>query len=313
MTLRPSSKKPLRTKQRKTIQPRKTFIQQFVEFFKSIGFALVAVIILNSFVVASFQVPTGSMETTVLAGDLLFVNKFIYGGTTPPTIPILGIITGKEIEIPYFRIPGFRRPKQGDVIVFIFPGMRDDAKAREFQYYLKRCVAVAGDTLMVRDKQVFVNGKPFPNPPGVHYLTDTRPIDIVNSDIFPKGAPWNQDNYGPLRIPKKGDVVALTIDNLPQWDTFIKREGHTVETRDGKILIDEKESTSYTIKRDYVFGMGDNRDDSLDSRFWGFIPEENVVGTPMVVYWSWDPNIQLFNLFKKIGTIRFSRIFTLIH
>ena len=107
-----------------------SFKQKVVEFFKSIGFALGAVIILNSFVLASFQVPTGSMENTVMAGDLLFVNKFIYGGSTPQTIPILGIITGTEIEIPYFRVPGFREPERGDVIVFIFPGNREEEKSK---------------------------------------------------------------------------------------------------------------------------------------------------------------------------------------
>lgn len=312
MAEKPTQKKPQLSRSKKQ-PPRKTFKEQFVEFGKSIGFALVAVIILNSFVLASFQVPTGSMEMTVLAGDLLFVNKFIYGGTTPPTVPILGILTGKEIEIPYFRIPGFREPRQSDVIVFIFPGYRDDVKAREFQYYLKRCVAVSGDTLEVREKQVYVNGKIFPNPPGVHYLTEPRQRGSVNTDIFPKNMPWNQDNYGPLRIPKKGDVVQLTMENLEQWNTFIKREGHTVEVSDGKILVDGKQVQSYTVERDYVFGMGDNRDDSLDSRFWGFIPKEHVVGTPMIVYWSWDPNVQLFNLFKKLSTIRLNRIATIIY
>lgn len=284
-----------------------------IEFFKTIGFALGAVIILNSFVLASFQVPTGSMENTVMAGDLLFVNKFIYGGTTPPTIPILGILTGTEIEIPYFRIPGFKDPERGDVIVFIFPGERDLVKARQFQYYLKRCVAVAGDTLQIINKQVYINGKPMTNPEHMIYRDGIEPPTYYNDQIFPPGKPWNRDNYGPLVIPKKGDVIPLTLDNLREWNIFIQREGHSVDVVDGAILIDGKPSTSYTVERDYVFGMGDNRDDSLDSRFWGFIPKEYVVGTPMVVYWSWDPNVPLINLFKKIGTIRFSRIATIIN
>ena len=87
----------------------------------------------------------------------------------------------------------------------------------------------------------------------------------------------------------------------------------TVSIEGDRIVIDGKPATSYTVKRDYVFGMGDNRDDSLDSRFWGFIPKESVVGTPMIVYWSWDPNVPLFNLFKKIGSIRLGRLATIIH
>ncbi len=281
--------------------------KSFVETLKSLGFALVAVIILNSFVLASFQVPTGSMENTVMAGDFLFVNKFIYGGTTPPTIPLIGILFGKEIETPYFRIPGFKDPEKGDVIVFIFPGYREEIKAHEFQYYLKRCVATAGDTLRVVDKQVYVNGKKYNNPEGVVYSRQLEPSGYVSSDIFPRGKNWNRDNYGPLRIPAEGDVVQLTIENIQEWATFIRREGHEVEVRGRDVFIDGQQTATYKVERDYVFGMGDNRDDSLDSRFWGFIPKENVIGSPMIVYWSMDPSIH--NFIKKI---RFDRMFTII-
>jgi signal peptidase I len=280
----------------------------FKETLKSLGFALVAVIILNSFVLASFQVPTGSMEKTVLAGDFLFVNKFIYGGTTPPTVPLIGILFGKEIEIPYVRTPGFSDVEKGDVIVFIFPGYRDDAKAQEFQYYLKRCVAVSGDTIRIADKKLTINGQPFPKYDGIQFYNDLMPAEYADPKIFPAGKPWNKDHYGPLVVPGEGDVLTLSIDNIAEWATFIRREGHTLELRGEQILIDGKAATSYTVERDYVFGMGDNRDDSLDSRFWGFIPEEYVVGTPIMVYWSMDPLIS--SLAKKI---RFSRMFTFIN
>jgi len=285
----------------------KSIKKNISETLKSLGFALIAVVILNSFVLASFQVPTGSMENTVLAGDFLFVNKFIYGGTTPPTIPIIGILFGKEIEIPYFRVPGFTDPEKGDVIVFIFPGYREEVKARDFQYYLKRCVATAGDTLQIIDKQVFVNGEEQENPDGIIYSRDIEPEGSISHDIFPRGKSWTRDNYGPLRIPAKGDVIEVHQENIHEWDTFIRREGHEVTMRGGDILIDGTVATTYSVKRDYVFGMGDNRDDSLDSRFWGFIPEEYVIGSPMIVYWSMDPSIH--NVFKKI---RFSRMFSII-
>ena len=111
----------------------------------------------------------------------------------------------------------------------------------------------------------------------------------------------------PLVVPSEGDVINLTMENIAEWATFIRREGHTVAIAGGNITIDGKPASSYTVERNYVFGMGDNRDDSLDSRFWGFIPEEYVVGTPMMVYWSMDPTIN--NIFRKI---RLSRVFTLI-
>ncbi len=279
------------------------------ETLKSLGFALVAVIILNSFVLASFQVPTGSMENTVMAGDFLFVNKFIYGGTTPPTIPLIGIFFGTEIELPYTRTPGFRDPEKGDVIVFIFPGERDRLEPRDgFQYYLKRCVATAGDTVRIIDKQLYINGEKFEDPEGVHYFRETLSADVADPQIFPPDKPWNRDQYGPLVVPAEGDVIELNGENIREWAIFIRREGHDVAMRGGQVLIDGVPADSYTVERDYVFGMGDNRDDSLDSRFWGFIPEEEVVGTPMMVYWSMDPTLN--NLFKKI---RFDRMFTIIN
>src|SRR5690606_33161316 len=106
------------------------------------------------------------------------------------------ILTGKEIEIPFFRVPGFREPERNDVIVFIFPGNRDVVNPDLFQYYLKRCVAIAGDTLQVIDKQVYINGVAMPNPEGLVYMFEPQPAEYANPQIFPPGKPWNQDNYG---------------------------------------------------------------------------------------------------------------------
>ncbi|MCS6809626.1 MAG: S26 family signal peptidase, partial [Bacteroidota bacterium] len=90
-----------------------------------------------------------------------------------------------------------------------------------------------------------------------------------------------------------------------QWEIFIRREGHDVNLSNGTIVIDGVPSTRYTVERDYCFGMGDNRDNSLDSRYWGFIPMDDVVGTPLIVYWSWETNLP--NILEKFATIRLSR------
>ncbi len=114
----------------------------------------------------------------------------------------------------------------------------------------------------------------------------TKNIDTTQS-IFPINKKWNQDWYGPLRIPKKGDVVQLNQQTLPEYQWIISEyEHHRLENKNGKIFVDGKETTQYTIQQDYYMMIGDNRDASLDARFFGFVPEENIVGSPMFTWLS---------------------------
>lgn len=278
------------------------------DFFKDMVFVLVSFFFLNSFVLASFEVPTGSMENEIMAGDFLFVNKFIYGGTTPRTIPFT------NIRIPWFRVPAFQDVEHGDVIVFEFPGQRDEVNPEEFLFYLKRVIGLHGDTVQIINRVVYVNGRPVPIPRNMKFNSyNMTPPGVTDPRIFPKGAPYNEDNWGPVVIPSKGDIIPLDYTNVMQWETFIRREGHTIQTnQSGHVLIDGVPATSYTVEHNYLLGMGDNRDNSLDGRFWGFIPEENIVGTPMIVYWSWNPDTPIFNIFAKLGSIRPGRIGSLI-
>ena len=285
-----------------------TLKQRFVNGLKETGIVLGAFLVLNSFVLASFEVPTGSMENEIMTGDFLIVNKFIYGGTTPRTIPFT------NIKVPAFKLPSWWPVERGDVIVFIFPGQRDEVEPTEFAYYLKRVMALSGDTLSVVNRVVYVNGIPAPVPRNIKFNTGMiQPAGAPNPRIFPPGAPFNEDNYGPIVVPKKGDVIILDRENFSRWRIFIAREGHSVEWRGEKVLIDGEVASSYVVSRDYVVGMGDNRDNSLDSRFWGFIPQESIVGTPLITYWSWDPDLPLVRIFDKIATVRWGRIGALVH
>lgn len=284
-----------------------TISEHLWSWVKTIIGAIIVVMFINGALIASFMVPTQSMESTVLAGDFLFVNKFVYGPTTPQIVPFL------NIPIPFIKFPGYKDPEVGDVIVFIYPGDRDSIKSSEFIYYLKRCVATAGDTLEIRNKNLYVNGKKYGLPEHGQYtqpeITDINAINFENSVTFPQGAGYTKDNYGPIRIPKKGDLINLNPDNIVQWNMFIQREGHQVEVIGSEIMIDGKTTSTYKVERDYCFGMGDNRDNSSDSRYWGFVPYDNVVGTPMVVYWSWDPNMPMMNnLIEKFKSLRLSRL-----
>lgn len=283
-----------------------TPLETLWSWVKTLVGAIIFVMIINGVLVASFVVPTGSMENTVMTGDFLFVNRLIYRPSTPQIVPFL------NMPLPYLSVRGYKTPEKGDVIVFIFPGERDEVEPEAFQYYLKRCVATAGDTLEIVNNQLFINGEKRELPE--HGRLDPRAYHDPSEKwrTFPKGKDYTHDNYGPIRIPKQGDTISLNIKNLIQWDTFIRREGHEVDFNSNTIYIDGQPVDYYVVERNYVFGMGDNRDHSSDSRYWGFIPEKNIVGSPLVVYWSWDTNIPFAKILDKLGSIRFSRIATII-
>lgn len=353
-------------------------------FLGSITFAVVFATIIHVFVTQPFGIPTGSMERTLLVGDFLFVNKWSYGYRLPMrplAIPFLqGTITdtGEKgnpkddpksyadgVKLPYARIFQFNKPQKNDVVVFNYPQDSVHTAIDRKDPYVKRCVAVAGDTFEMRAGRLFVNGKPetvlgdqevqhaytvntgtqldipslyntygflpvreMQNDKGFVYmfqgLTDktakeiktlpnvvsmeeniypkdsatisyklnadksayTKSIDTTQS-IFPINKPWNQDWYGPLKIPKKGDVVTINQETLPEYQWIIsKYENNKLENKNGKIFINGKETNQYTIQQDYYMMVGDNRDASLDARFFGFVPEENIVGKPMFTWMS---------------------------
>jgi len=274
------------------------------DLIKDIVFVLVSFFFLNSFVLASFEVPTGSMENEIMAGDFLFVNKFLFGGTTPRTVPFT------NIRLPWFRVPAIRDVERGDVIVFEFPGQREEVRSHEFMFYLKRAVALARDTVQIVNRVLYVNGSLAPLPRNLKFNSSQMlPAGAPDPRIFPRGEPFNEDNWGPVVVPAKGDVLPLTTETFNRWKTFIGREGHEATLdRNGRVLVDGVPATQYVVEHNYIFGMGDNRDNSLDGRFWGFIPQENIVGTPMIVYWSWDPEVPLANFLTKVQTIRFDRL-----
>ena len=128
-------------------------------------------------------------------------------------------------------------------------------------------------------------------------------------DIYPLNGNkhWTRDNYGPVWIPEKGKSLQLTLDNLPVYERCIRTyEGNTLEVRDDKIFINGQETKEYTFKMDYYWMMGDNRHNSLDSRYWGFVPEDHIVGKPIFIWWSSDPDR------SGISGIRWSRLFRIV-
>ncbi|MCQ2185856.1 MAG: signal peptidase I [Bacteroidales bacterium] len=357
----------------------------FTEWVDAIIFALIVVTFINTFFFQAFKIPSSSMESSLMTGDHLFVSKLSYGPRipqTPLTIPFThNVIGSKEsystlIQNDYRRLKGFGKVKRSDIVVFGFPNgdsvlvqapgsdyymvsrvMGRDAaiaqygpvKARpmdKVDHYVKRCVAVAGDTLKIENGVLYVNGMPAPvykgqqtsytvvtstvtypelsmtaeraeslanqsNVVSVEANVDEYPADYPDSylTIFPfsEDYRWTRDNYGPIWIPSAGSTVTLNPENLPLYERIIsKYEGHDLKVEDGAILIDGQMAQSYTFAQDYYFMMGDNRHNSLDSRYWGFVPEDHIVGKPSIVWLSTDetkkfPNNIRWKRFLKVN------------
>lgn len=194
----------------------------FREYAEAIIIALALAFLIRTFVVQAFKIPSGSMEPTLEIGDHILVNKFIYG-----------------IKIPFTSIRLFPldKPKRGDVVVFIYP--LDPSKD-----FIKRVVAVEGDTVQIVNKKLIINGTEVPDPHAV-YKDDT---------VFPAEV-QKRDNFGPVTVPKG-----------------------------------------------CLFVLGDNRDRSLDSRFWGFVPIEDLRGKAFIIYWSWNSQ-ETSVRWKRIGKL----------
>ena len=427
-------------------------VRNIMSWVDAIVFALVAVYFVNIYVFQNYQIPSSSLEKSLLVGDYLYVSKLSYGPrvpNTPLSMPLaqhtLPLVNTKSyIEWPqwdYKRVPGLGKVKRNDIVVFNFPAgdtvatnyqqtdfyslaynegqrmypnpVNMDSLTRKQQRavydlyynagrnlilsnpkmygdvvvrpvdrrenYVKRCVGLPGDTLEIRDAQVYIDGKPLENPEDMqlNYLVQTtgpyitedmfRELGISKDDqamvpnesllmemglthrdaqgrlaptydlpltkkmletlsgnkklisrivmepemftgqMYPLNlyTKWDRNNYGPIWIPKKGATIKLTEDNLPIYERPIRAyEGNTLEVKEDGIYINGKKTDEYTFKMDYYWMMGDNRHNSADARSWGFVPEDHVVGKPIVVWLSLDKDRGWFD-----GKIRWNRIF----
>jgi signal peptidase I len=229
---------------------RKSTVREYTE---SIAVAVLIALFLRAFVVEAFKIPSGSMIPTLQVGDHIFVNKFIYGVRIPWTNIKFGM--------------GYRQPRRGEVIVFIYPKEPD-------KDFIKRIVAIPGDTVEIRDNQLYINDKPVPRE---HASGDCEYMDYEEVS-----GRWEERHC---------DRFRETLDGTT-FTTIFDRNSPTHSWR------------PVTVPPDSVFVMGDNRDNSHDSRFWGFVPYDLIKGKAMVIWWSSG---------EPEGWIRPARMFTLIH
>ena len=273
-------------------------------FGKVLLVTLVAALFLKFFVVEAYRIPSSSMEETLFAGDFLLVNKFIYGARTPRYLPFT------QLEIPTLQLPRLLDLRRGDVVVFESPVWQKNRKSGVVNF-VKRCIGLPGDTLQIRNQVVYVNGLrlPFPDQ-GRKGKMIPLPGGFVDPGIYPPGAPFNAADYGPLLIPTQGQEVEINTDNADVWRELIVREGHTFATRNSFVLIDGQPAEKYKVEKEYYFMMGDNRENSLDSRFWGFVPSDLIIGKAMMVYWSWEDTDGSFS--ERLNAVRWDRIGMLV-
>ena len=288
-------------------QSEKSIASTFIEYGKTIFITLLAAFILKLFVVEAYRIPSTSMENTLKVGDFLLVNKLAYGIRTPHHLPFTAAY------LPSFTIPLLHSVRRGDVVVFEYPGSRDEIKPSESVNYIKRCIGLPGDTVQIKSGNVFINGFEISFPP--FCKQESHQVSNLfhrSSEMFPEGSTFNDDNYGPIIVPKRGDTLQIDPASFFKWRVFIEREGHTVRSVADKILVDGAIASTYRVQRDYYFVLGDNRNNSMDSRYWGFVTEDRLIGEALFVYWSWNPEVSVSSLSEKFSTIRWERIGTLI-
>ena len=261
------------------------------DWVEALLFALVIAFVLRSFVVEAYRIPSSSMENTLLVGDFLLVNKFLYGAQLPFTDA---------------RLPALKAVAQGDVVVFKFPRDKETT-------FIKRCVAVAGQTIEIKNKVVFVDDVEQAFPIEAKFSDTFEPNGKSDRAIFPSFSTFNRDNYGKVRVPKQGDVITLDEQSFHLYKFLLEDEGHSASLMGGTVYVDGKPTATYQVKENYYFVLGDNRDNSHDSRYWGFVPESHIIGSALLIYWSWNPDVQLSNVFEKFRTVRWERIGRIIH
>ena len=365
------------------------------EWISSIVFAIIAATLVHTYVMQPYTIPSSSLEKTLLIGDFLFVSKFHYGARVPMTTVALPMVHDtipftnsksylfddriekketswkNKLQLPYMRLPGFQKIKRNDIVVFNQPAdtLLDMNKFNpDRNYYkpidkktnlVKRCVAVAGDSLEIRDGYIYINGERaiyndrakiqynfsvntggqaispaalsgrynvreggrmqdgnyfltltdaeaalIAKNPAVKSVTKTIQPNGRDGGVFPQvpSLGWNTDNFGPIYIPKKGETVKLTKESIPFYKRLIREyERNNLIINGDEILINGKDADSYTFKQDYYWMMGDNRQNSLDARAWGYVPFDHVVGKPVLIWMSWEG-----------GSPRWERFFTTV-
>ena len=255
---------------------------------------------------ASFKIPSDSMEPELTTGDNILVWKPTIG---PRIFNLFASMRNEQTEI--YRIPGFKKIKRNDILVFNFPHPNswDKIEMHILKYYIKRCVGLPGDTLSIQNGFFHVNGinTPLGNTDSQKKIAITEKFQegIFHSFPYDGTIGWNIKEFGPLHIPAKGDSIRMNRTNFVLYKKLIEWEQQgTLEYKDSTSFLNGKPIDGYRFLKNYYFMAGDNGMNSQDSRYWGMLPEEYIVGKAWIIWKSVDPYTEKF---------RWERFMKIIH
>lgn len=274
-----------------------------------LSFALAALWFLcQVFLFTSFRIPSDSMEPGLTEGDAILVWKPILGARL---FNLSATMRLEQVEI--HRVPGFRKLKRDDVLVFNFPHPNtwDKIEMHILKYYVKRCIGLPGDTLSISNGYFKVNNEneEYGNILSQKQIGSTQPEDfakgVYRSFPYDSIIDWNIKDFGPLYIPKAGDVLPMNRTNVVLYRKLIEWEQKgRLELRDSVVLLNNKPVQTYRFQKNYYFMAGDKGENSQDSRYWGLLPEEYIVGKAVLIWKSTDPYTKKFRWDRFLKKIR---------
>ncbi|MCD7972818.1 MAG: signal peptidase I [Candidatus Azobacteroides sp.] len=284
------SRKEVITKDNKTGKKK---VRTLVSFFVTFIGATILAIALRIFFFASFTIPSDSMEPALVAGDQIIVNKQIPG----PRI-IENFLSLSKGEKPVLkRIKGYRNVKRNDILVFNYPYTDWNHLALDLNtYYTKRCVALPGDTFYI-DNGIYKVMQSKDSLGSYHTQRNFSKINpeeidpvIYNCFPFDDRYGWNCREFGPLYVPAKNDRIKLDTLNIRLYEKLIRYEtGEEVSVKENQVMLGDSIITDYTFRKNYYFMAGDLVSDSKDSRYWGLLPEDHIIGKVIMIWKSNDP------------------------
>jgi signal peptidase I len=288
----------------------KKIAKKITQLFALLVVIIGLTIIMKAFLFASFKIPTPSMEPAIMAGDHILVNKLILG---PRLYENRKFLQGKKTKMK--RIRGLRKVKRNDVLVFDFPYKPDTPdKIRQggSLFYVKRCVAIPGDTFYIDNGIYKVKG--------IHHdlghverqrkLSEKEEASFREElrQVFPKDTAhyqWTIKNFGPLYVPAKGDYLEIDSVSIILYKNLIEYETEKdIFVKNGTIFLADSAISHYTFRQDYYFVAGDWIFDSIDSRYWGLLPDDLIIGKATIVWKSEDLKNKKYRWNRFFKTIK---------